>query len=299
MNFEGWGITPEGYKRPPLSVIKAQVETDMMTVFGADVIQTAQSPLGQLNGLMIDSITKLFEFAEQVYLSWDPDSAEGISLDVLARLRLISRSLDELDEDFRRAITNADRARVDVQDLIRAVRNIEGVTYAEVYLPEDGLLGEFTVPATSVAIAVTGGDDEALANVIRNYIVPGINTYGNHSINGEIEGRCRTFYIVRPTTVPVTLSVQIRLRKDRNGCAPPSTADVRAAIAAAYFQNGEDVSLFKLQTLVQTPFPGTVELVSFTGYRDGVMGGQFNPVEIGFFERASIPIENISVQAVA
>lgn len=298
MNLEGWGVTPQGFRRPPLSVIKAWLENDMMTVFGPDVLQTAQTPIGQLNGLMAETITKIFEFGEQLYTFNDPDVAQGVNLDILARLRLISRQVDELEEDFRRAITNADRARVDIQDLIRAIINVPGVTYTEIFLPEDGLFGEFTVPDTSVAIAVEGGDPQDLANVIRAYVVPGINTYGNTAITGEIEGRCRTFYIVRPILVPVTLSLQVRLRKDANGCSPPSTADIRLAVINAYFKNGENINHFMLRSLIEPQFNRTVELVTFTGWRDNITEGLGNPVSIGFMERVVITLDSVSVEAV-
>lgn len=300
MNLEGWGVTPQGFRRPPMSVIKAWVETDMMTVFGPDVIQTAQTPLGQYNGLMIETLTRLFEFAEQIYLSNDPDQAEGIALDILGRIRLLQRGVDETEEDFRRAISNNDRARVDVQDLVRAVRNVAGVTYVEVFLPEDGQLDEFTVPPMTVAIAVEGGDDQELATVIRDYLVPGVNTFGNASVTGEIDGLCRTFHITRPVATRVTLQINVRTMKDRNDCAPPATSDMRRVIAEEMnLRNGEDITYYKLRIL-ERYFPDTVEVIDFRGAHYGETLGTINePVNITFTQRAYMTLADVSINVVS
>lgn len=62
-----FGVVPEGYVRKPISIILAEIEAAMATEFGPGVIQTSQSPLGQLNGLMADLIAEIEERNLDVY----------------------------------------------------------------------------------------------------------------------------------------------------------------------------------------------------------------------------------------
>ena len=84
-----YGVQPTGFVRKPLNVILAEIEAAMITEFGPDAIQTAQSPFGQLNGLFADLANELWERAEDIYLSHDPDQAEGNRLDTIGRVRQI------------------------------------------------------------------------------------------------------------------------------------------------------------------------------------------------------------------
>lgn len=72
-----YGVTSSGYVRKPLATILAELEAAMRTQFGAGVIQTAVSPLGQLNGLVADLLAEVDERNLDLYQSYDPDQAEG------------------------------------------------------------------------------------------------------------------------------------------------------------------------------------------------------------------------------
>ena len=54
-----YGVQSTGYVRKPLSVILSEIEASMTTEFGPGVIQTSQSPFGQLNGLMADLVAEV------------------------------------------------------------------------------------------------------------------------------------------------------------------------------------------------------------------------------------------------
>ena len=47
-----YGVQPTGFVRKPLSVIKADMEAMNRAEFGSNVIQTPQSPLGQIVGIL-------------------------------------------------------------------------------------------------------------------------------------------------------------------------------------------------------------------------------------------------------
>lgn len=293
-----YGTTPEGFVPKPLAQTLAEIEAALITEFGPSVIQSAQSPLGQINGLMADAITQAWEIGLAAYQSRDPDQSEGVDLDILARMRVLARAPGEADDAFRAAITNVGRARVDLQDLARALRGLAGVTYVQVFVNDANATDANGLAPGEIAVSVIGGDDQAIVAEMRRFIVPGVTTYGNTYVSSEIEGFCRSFAVVRPIAVPVTLALQVRRRNDRLGCPPPATAAVRDALAAdlaATLINGDDVDLFRVRQAVEARWAGQVELVSFTGERDGISQVANAPVVIGFIEIATIAADNVTV----
>lgn len=289
-----YGVQPTGFVRKPLPVILAEIEALNRTEFGSGVIQTAESPLGQLNGVFAELAARLWELGEDVYQSYDPDQAEGNSLISLGRIRLISPADGETEESFRRAITNEGQARVDVQDIARAVADIDGVTYSHIFVNDDDGPDDNGMPGGSVCIAVTGGSDDVIGQAIRTYIAPGIKVYGNTTISSVIEGYCRSFRILRPIMVPVRVNVYVRLRKDVMGCPPPSTTAIRdALISNLYLLNGDDITTYRIRIL-ESLF-ANVEVVRFNGTRDDIPQNDDDPVVIGFIERAYLDDVDIVV----
>lgn len=292
-----YGVQPTGFVRKPLSTTLAEIEASLVTVFGPNVIQTSQSPLGQINGLMADLITSLWETAEDVYQSYDPDQAEGLRLETLARLRLLERATGESDMDFRQAITNSGRARIDLQDLTRALLNLEGVTYVQVFVNDQDATDANGISGHSIAVAIVGGDDEAIATILRTYIVPGVGSYGNLKVDVNIEGFCRSIWIVRPVNVPVKVQITIDPQADNLGCPPPSPAAVKAGLLAELNGdrapiNGEDITTFLIRSIVESRYPN-VEVTAVLASRTGVLGAP--PVAISFFERASFALADLEV----
>ena len=61
-----YGVQPTGFVRKPLAVILAEIESSLITEFGPGVIQTPQSPLGQINGTFADIMAEMWELFEDV-----------------------------------------------------------------------------------------------------------------------------------------------------------------------------------------------------------------------------------------
>lgn len=287
-----YGIQPTGYVRKPISVILAELEAAMVTEFGPGVIQTPQSPLGQLNGLMADLLAEVDERNLDLYQSYDPDQAESTRLDTLAALRLIRRG-SRSDAEMRQAITNEGQARIDVQDLAQALRSLEGVTYAQVFVNDAGETENPELQRGFVAAAVIGGDDSSVAEVVRAYVAPGVSTYGNLVVSTSVGGLCRSVSIIRPVTVQVDATVTVRLRRDRNGCPPPSVVAIEAAAEASWLirrQNGLDVTAYQLRSLLEGSF-SNVEFVSFTASRNGAPQQLNQDITIAFTEMADLSVE--------
>lgn len=294
-----YGVLPEGFARKPLPVLLAEIEEKAREVFGKGVIQTPQSPLGQLNGMYASLASTLWEIAEDTYQSYDPDQAEGKRLAMLGRIRLVERMDGERDPDFRLAITNSGRARIDVADIDRAVSGVAGATFVRTYLNPTDVTDADGLPSHSVAVAVLGGDDSEIGAALRPYVVPGIDTYGNARADVEVDGYCRTVYFVRPVEIPLGLQLLVSANPDRLGCPPPSAAAIALTVANALTgtarpANGADITLHMLRTIVSAAHGVNVEVLSGTAtLNDGPLVPL--PYPIGFLEIAKIDPTKITV----
>lgn len=295
-----YGVQPEGFRRKELSLILAEVEAALLTEFGPDVIQSAQSPLGQINGVFAEAIAILWELLEDAYQSYDPDQAEARRLDTLAKIRVLARAGGESDESFRQAVTNTGRARIDIQDIVRAIRALPGVTYTQVFLNDGDTIDVNGIAPGQLSVAVTGGDDEAIAAEMRRYIVPGVSTTGNYRVESNIDGFCRSFPIVRPIVIPASITLWVNRRNDRLGCPPPSLAAIKAALfedltVTRPLINGENITLFRIRQAVEGRWAGAVEVVRFNGEREEIPQVDNQEISFGFIERASVAIDDIAV----
>lgn len=292
-----YGVLPTGFSRKELATILSEIEAANIVTFGPSIIQTSASPLGQINGMMADLIAKEWELAEDTYQSYDPDQAEGSRLDTLARIRLLARGSSETDVDFRQSITNAGRARIDLQDIAGAVAGVDGVSYSQVFVNEGDVTDANGIPAHQIAVAVLGGDSALLAQTIREYTVPGIGSYGNTLIETTIDGFCRSIYLLRPTLVPVSLAIVVSRKTDNLGCPPPSLDVIAIGLWNALqgsrkLRNGDDVTLFAIRSIIEALYPGNVEVTAFTGNRGA---GSVSPVVINFDEIATFALATIIV----
>jgi uncharacterized phage protein gp47/JayE len=82
----GFGIDPTGWVGKTLADIKGELEADWKSQFGANVDLTAQSPDGQLIGILAERILELWQLGEAIYSSFDPDKATDAQLDAIAAL---------------------------------------------------------------------------------------------------------------------------------------------------------------------------------------------------------------------
>lgn len=290
-----FGVQPTGYVRKPLPTTLAEMEASIITEFGPGAIQTAASPLGQLNGLMADLITELYELGADIYQSYDPDQAEGTRLDTLAKIRLLRRG-NEKDEAFRKSITNEGVARVGMADFQRALVGVPGVTYAKVFVNETSSVDANGMPPNTIAASVIGGEDLDVGEVVNRYVTPGISTHGNVPVQTDEDGFCRQFQIVRPIEVPVNLTIDVRMKS--GDCPAPSPAAVGSALttyltaSATRPPNGQAITPFIIRQFIESTFP-QVEFVYFAGTRDGITSGMNVPIL--FFEIAQVEEVEINV----
>lgn len=293
-----FGTTPSGFSRKPLTTILSEIEQANIDQFGPGVIQTAVSPLGQWNGLRADLAAELWEIAEDVYQSIDPDQAEGVRLDILANLRLITRHVDESDLSLRQAITNVGTANTRDADFLRALLNLDGVTWARVYSNDTHVQDSNGLAPHSIAVAVLGGSDSDIAYVIRDYAVPGIGTSGNVVISTVVDGYCRTQRLVRPTEIPTGLYVTVARQRGTDQCPPPSVGAIGDVLFAGLsganrLGNGEALTLHTLRTIIAQSFTNVEILDAMAGPVNGTYTSL--PLNFSFFDMALIDRANIEV----
>lgn len=297
-----YGVVNEGFSRKPYAVILAEIEQQLVTEFGPDVIQTAQSPLGQLNGLFADMINELWEYGEDVYQSYDPNQAEGTQLEVLGAIRLLKRDDLETDAKYRLAITNEGKARINTADFLRALKNINGVDYVEVFVNDENKVDENGLEPHSVAVAAIGGDEQEIASVINKYVVPGITSFGNTRIRTEIDGRCRNIGLIRPIEVPITLRVIVRDNPAARDCPSPSPTVIASALLQRFNNvdtrpiNGQSITSYLVRSFVESQFAG-VEVVRIEARRnnEGDNAPFLDIMTISFWEIALIEEVTVTV----
>ncbi|KAA0970801.1 hypothetical protein FPY71_10015 [Aureimonas fodinaquatilis] len=288
-----YGVRPTGFVVKPLGRILDEIEQSLVTEFGPGIIQTPQSPMGQINGLFADMTSGMWELAEDVYQSIDPDQAEGANLDRVGRIRLTERGPGEQDGSYRQAITNEGTARVILADLARAVQNVDGVRYRQVFVNETSTNDENQMPPNTIAVAVLGGDDAEIATVINRYIPMGISTYGGLIVNIIEEGYCRSVRLIRPVEMDVRLTVQITASANRRGCPAPSPSVVAAALAEYLVSpetrpwNGQNIDAYLIRQFIESTFDG-VEFVGLFGYKDEFTDPFYNSIPFEFFEIANV-----------
>ena len=301
MADEPFGVVPTGFHRKQFDRILHELRLTAQTVFGPTIITDHESPMGQLIGLFALLSSQLWETAEDTYQSYDPDQAEGRRLEQLGRIRLVRRAEAESDALFRQAITNFGRGRFDIQDLHRALLNIEGVTYVQVFLNEGDVEDQYGLAPGSLGVAVLGGSDQDIGVVMRRYVVPGIRTFGNLAVQTIVDGYCRSFFIVRPALVRVKLKIFFRTRYDNLGCPPPAPSSLREGLIddlTARMRNGDDVSLYRVRQMIESRYPDTVEIGGIVASRDGPDADEISSeqsLHIGFAEIATFDLADVTI----
>jgi hypothetical protein len=299
-----YGVVPTGFSRKPLPVILNELQDAAVAIFGPGVIQTSQSPLGQLNGLFADMAGEFQEALEDVYQSFDVDQAENLRLNIIAKLRGMARIDGESDLAFRLRVTNQAEANIKMTANISRLREIAGVTWVtarENRTAEESDLGQ---PSHSVAYAVVGGEDDEVGTAIYQMSIPGAGLFGNTIIPITADGYCQQVEFIRPVDVPVLVFATVRALPDNCNCAPPTVGSIVDHIVATFadecgYRNGDTILLARIRAeLGRLPGIEVVDVEVFRGDDPPGTGEVVTEIETTLFERAVFEAANISVSYV-
>jgi len=86
-----YGLTPQGYVVTPLQVFKEQLENAFRGIYGQGINLDPRQPPGQMIGILADAFARQDQKAKEVYDSFNPNGATGVSLDNVASLTAIKR----------------------------------------------------------------------------------------------------------------------------------------------------------------------------------------------------------------
>jgi hypothetical protein len=81
-----YGLTTDGFIVKTLNVIRDELNTRMKDVFGKSLKLDDRSIFGQINGIVSEIAALVWEMAEVINSSQDPDKATGAALDALCTL---------------------------------------------------------------------------------------------------------------------------------------------------------------------------------------------------------------------
>jgi uncharacterized phage protein gp47/JayE len=81
-----FGVLLTGFFAKSTQDILDEIEADERAEFGDQIDVQADAPLGQINGVIAAQLSNLWDLAEAVYASLDPDQAGGAALDATAAI---------------------------------------------------------------------------------------------------------------------------------------------------------------------------------------------------------------------
>ncbi len=87
-----YGITDDGFVIKPLSVIRQEIDDELLSTVDPGLDLSDRSVLGQVNGVIAGALAEVWELGQAVYNAAYPDSASGASLDNVCSLTGTSRS---------------------------------------------------------------------------------------------------------------------------------------------------------------------------------------------------------------
>lgn len=179
-----------------------------------------------------------------------------------------------------------------------AVDNVAGVDQVKVYENSTGSTDANGIPAHSIAVVVTGGDNTEIATAIMNKRSPGVGMYGSTTVNvTDAVGQVQAIKFTRPTLVTIKVDMEV------HGLTGYTTADTDAIKAALvdYFNSlPSDQDVYWSRTFLPVltlPNSSKFEINYLKLYRDSDPHLQ-DDVNIGFGERPRGILANVTVAVV-
>lgn len=81
-----YGVTPTGFVKKPLAVIRAEIHAELLDTISSDLNLLDTAVFGQIEGIMSDKLRELWDVCEAVYRAFYPDSASDESLDQVSSI---------------------------------------------------------------------------------------------------------------------------------------------------------------------------------------------------------------------
>ena len=183
-------------------------------IFGPDAELSAAVPDYQLLSVFAKALDDVSALVLQAYNSRNPMYASGNALDLLLPQYGLSRKAGESDAEARSRIRNALAARGagTADALAAALKALDGVSDARVYVNGTDAPDASGLPGHSLGVVVRGGEDEAVARTVFAKKAPGIGTWGSTAVNvPDARGDLHTVSFTRYTEKEIFVYVFVRL----------------------------------------------------------------------------------------
>lgn len=179
-----------------------------------------------------------------------------------------------------------------------AVEDVAGVQQARVYENSTGSTDANGIPAHSIAVVVSGGDNTQIATAIMNKRSPGVGMYGTTTVNvTDAVGQVQAIKFTRPTLVTIKVDMEVHAL---TGYTSEDTDAIKAALVN-YFNslpNGQNVYWSRtFLPLLTLPNSSKFEINFLKLYRDSDAHLQ-DDVAISFGERPQGLLANVAVTVV-
>ena len=201
---------------------------------------------------------------------------------------------------LRQATATSLGASTPLAALAAALHAIPGVTYGAVYENDTAVTDTNGVPPFSIAVIVSGGDINTIANTIYNKKSPGVGTYGTTTVNvTDVSGALRPIKFSIPSSTAIKVLVQIYADAGYVSDTGAAIAEAVAAHINALAVGGDvvvtrlyDPALLKNSSLSLTYRVASVQAALLAG----VVGSADVPIAIN--SKATCSSSNVTIQII-
>ena len=230
-------VTDDGFTRYTLQELKSQIENRLKDSFGNDIDLDERGAFGQLVAFFSKSIDEVWQAAQEIYTSRDPDQATGVSLDAISSLTGTSRQdatptqvnnvfLIGTEGTTIPAGTRAAQEIPPIQDLVYSLDNDVTITAsaarrARLALATPTIGTTYSLTIDSVPYAFTASQGETKEEIIAELIT--IIQAGDFA--GTVEAD-EDFLLIQDTQTDFSFSVVDNLSIDEVGSGGSFTASI-------------------------------------------------------------------------
>ena len=154
-------------------------------IFGVDAELSESVPDYQLLSVFAKALDDVSALVLQAYNSRNPMYAAGQALDLLRPQYGLTRAAGETDASVRARIRQAlaGRGNGTADVLQAALKQIDDVEEAKVYVNETNTTSSIGIPVHNLGVVVRGGSDEEIAQAIFDKKAPGVGAWGDITVN--------------------------------------------------------------------------------------------------------------------
>ncbi len=234
-------IDETGLHMPTYEDRLADLSSSYRSIFGIEAELSDAVPDYQLLSIFAKALDDVSALVLQAVNNLNPAYASGAVLDLHLPLYGLTRAAGETDAAVRTRIKTALAARsADTMDaILAAVKSVQYVRAAKVYVNDTDETDSRGITAHSVALVVSGGLSDPVAQALFDKKAPGISTYGPDSGTAtDTNGVTHTVNFTRTQIVATYIYLVVRAL---DGC---DQAAVTAAIQSAVlsYANGLDIA---------------------------------------------------------